>query len=246
MRQLYPTSRDEDLDALYTELDVPAAPADRPWTYLDMVASVDGAAALDGRAGGLGGEADRLAFSRLREWCDAILVGAETVRAEDYGPPRPTKEAQARRRARGLESIPRLIVVTASADLDPGARLFADPQRRPLLLVPEDVTLSADLARVADAVAVGQRRVGLRAAFARLRAMGIARLLCEGGPSLNVELLREDLVDELFLTIAPLLVGSDAPRIVTGDLAVPRTAALVELREHEGALLARYRLTAGG
>ena len=67
MRRIYPSERDETLDALYTELEFPAPPPQRPFLYLDMVASVDGAAALEGRAGGLGGEADRVAFSRLRE-----------------------------------------------------------------------------------------------------------------------------------------------------------------------------------
>lgn len=232
------------LDELYTDLDFPPPPPHRPHTYLDMVASADGAATAAGRTELLGGEADRVAFSRLREWCDAILVGASTVRVEGYGPPRPREASQQRRRARGLDAVPRLVVVTASAALDPSARLFSDPEQRPLLLVPGDVEAAriAVLTAVADVVEVGRGWVDLRAAMGALRERGVERLLCEGGPSLNAQLLREGLVDEIFLTIAPQLVGASRHRIVQGPLPDPPPLELSELREHDGELLLRYRV----
>ena len=244
MRRLIPDVADERLDDLYLELALPAPPDDRPFLYLDMVASADGAATVRGRTGELGSDADRLAFSRLREWCDAILVGAETVRIEDYGPPRPADASIARRERRGLAPVPTLVVVTASCRLDPATRLFSDPDRRPTIVTVEDADPEAldPLRAVADVVQVGHGRVDLPAALQLLRDNGVAHLLCEGGPTLNSELLRHDLVDDLFLTLTPQVVGTSRRRIVEGVVDHgPRTLGIIELREHDGELLLRYR-----
>lgn len=244
MRRLIPDVAAEELDELYLELDLPVPPDDRPFLYLDMVASADGAATVRGRTGELGSDADRVAFSRLREWCDAILVGAETVRVEDYGPPRPTDASRERRARRGLDPVPALVVVTASCRLDPATRLFADPDRRPTIVTIEDADREAveALRAVAHVVQVGHGRVDLPRALRLLRADGVSHLLCEGGPTLNSELLRHDLVDDLFLTITPQVVGTSRRRIVEGVVDHgPRTLEIVELREHGGELLLRYR-----
>lgn len=248
MRRFIPSVREEELDDLYRDLELPAPPDDRPYLYLDMVASADGAATIRGRTGELGSDADRLAFSRLRGWCDAILVGAETVRIEDYGPPRPTDETQQRRRARGLTAVPRLVVVTASCRLEPGARLFSAPDRRPVILTIEDTDPSALAAirEVADVRQVGHGRVDLTAALGHLRDEGVRHLLCEGGPTINAELIRLGLVDELFLTMTPQVVGASRRRIVEGAIDHgARHLELVELREHDGELLLRYRFSPG-
>lgn len=249
MRRLIPDEADEHLDDLYLELDLPAPPDDRPFLYLDMVASADGAATVRGRTGELGSDADRVAFSRLREWCDAILVGAETVRVEDYGPPRPTDASRERRARHGLAPIPKMIVVTASCRLDPATRLFSDPGRRPIIVTIEDADPEAldPLRPVADVIQVGHGRVDLPGALRHLRGDGVAHLLCEGGPTLNSELLRHDLVDDLFLTITPQVVGTSRRRIVEGVVDHgPRTVEIVELREHGGELLLRYRFDRPG
>lgn len=248
MRRLIPSVRDEDLDDLYLEPDLPDPPEHRPHLYLDMVASADGAATIRGRTGELGSEADRLAFSRLRGWCDAVLVGAETVRIEDYGPPRPTETTQRRREAHGLAAVPPLVVVTASCRLEPDARLFSDATRRPIVLTVEDADRRAvsALREVADVRMVGHGRVDLSAAMGHLREDGIRHLLCEGGPTLNGELIRLGLVDELFLTMTPQIVGSSPRRIVEGAVDHgAREVELVELREHDGELLLRYRFPEG-
>lgn len=241
VRRLLPTPGRETLDELYLDLDFPEPPATRPHVYLDMVSSVDGAATADGRTRGLGGEADAVVFGRLRGWADVILVGAGTARVEDYGPPRTGPELTARRRARGLSAVPRLVVVTASGQLDPRSRLFSDPDRAPLILAadttpPDRVAVLRDLAEVRR---MGEGWVDVAAALAALRDDGVGRICCEGGPTLNAELLRGGLVDELFLTIAPQLVPRSPLRIVRGDLAGVRLE-LVELREHAGELLLRY------
>jgi riboflavin biosynthesis pyrimidine reductase len=245
VRRLLPTPGQEALDELYLDLTFPPPPSNRPHVYLDMVASADGAATLAGRTADLGGDADRVAFSRRRGWADAILVGAGTVRVEDYGPPRPSAATRERRAANGMAPAPRLVVVTASGRLDPDARLFADPERPPLILAraaPPRERLAALDGR-AEVRAVGELRVDLPDALAALRDDGVERVCCEGGPTLNAELLAAGLIDELFLTIAAQLVPRSPLRIIAGA-AEPADLELVELREHAGDLLLRYRVGA--
>lgn len=240
MQRFLPAPGDESLDDVYADLVVPAGDT-RPHVYLGMVSSVDGSAVVDGRSAGLGGEADRAAFRRLRETCDVILVGAGTVRSEDYRPPRAPDDVVARRTARGLAPRATIAVVTASGELDPDARLFADPTYRPVVVT----TASADadhLAGVADVLRCGDDDVDLALALDQLAARGAGRVLCEGGPTLNGALLAAGLVDELFLTLAPSLVGRSPHRIVAGALGSPVELELTGLRHHAGELLLRYRI----
>lgn len=256
VRRLLPDVADLDLDDLYADLaaEVDAAfgagldadlasPAGgaRPYLAVGMVASVDGAATVDGHTGALGGAADQVAFRRLREVCDVVLVGAATVRVEDYGPPRPRPGSVERRRARGLADRPRVAVVTGSGRLDPDSRLFADPDHVPLVVT----TATADVGHLdgrAEVVRCGEGRVDLAAALAALGERGLLRVLCEGGPSLNAQLLAADLVDELFLTVTPVLLGGDALRVVEGVPAPRRDLELVSLHHHAGELVLRYRI----
>lgn len=246
MRRLVPDPGEEDLAELYTALRLPDPPPQRPYTALGMVSSVDGAAAVDGRTAALGGEADQRAFSALRETCDGVLVGAGTARTEGYGPLRPSAASRRRRADRGLDEVPRLVVVSGSLDLDPHARLFADSAQPPVVVTTEDADPQrrARLAPLAELVTAGTGRVDLSAALQRLRSMGMGWLLCEGGPRLAGELVAGGLLDELFLTLAPTLVSGGAPRIVTGHLPGPRPLELLEVREHTGELLLRYRIAA--
>lgn len=244
MQRFLPEPGDESLDDVYTDLEIPAGDA-RPHVYLGMVASVDGSAVVEGGSAGLGGEADRAAFRRLRETCDVILVGAGTVRREDYRPPRAPDDVVARRRARGLAPRATIAVVTGSGELHPGARLFADPTYRPIVVT--STTAEAEhLDAVADVVRCGDEEVDLAAALRELADRGARRVLCEGGPTLNGTLLRAGLVDELFLTIAPSVVGSSPHRIVAGDLPAPVGLELTGLRHHAGELLLRYAVVGHG
>ncbi len=243
MRRLSPNGQEEPLEDLYADLRFPER-ADRPYVVLHMVMSADGGATLRGRTGGMGGPADRLAFRRLREACDAILVGAGTVREEAYRPPTLSPDARKRRVAQGLSPFPRLVILTARAALDPGHRVFSDPERVPLVVAPEDTDpepLRA-IARVAEVVRCGRGEADLARLLRLLRARGIRWVVCEGGPRLAAQLLNLELVDELFLTLAPWMVGSGERRLVEGALPAPRRLRLLEAREHEGDLLLRYAL----
>lgn len=244
MRRLHPDAADLELAALYAGLTLPDRGPSRPWwVAMCMVSSVDGAASTDGVSGGLGGEADRLALSRLRGAGDVVLVGAATVRQEGYGPLVGSAERRADRRARGLAEVPRLAIVTASGELDPTSAPFTHPQQRPLVLTtrPAADRVRDRLGDVADVVAAGEEQVEPTTALAHLARLGLSRIVCEGGPRLNSQLLGAGLVDEVFLTVGPLTVAGGAPRIAQGGTERPGPLRLESVFEHDGDLLLRYR-----
>lgn len=236
-------------DALDDALEVyEAYRPERPGAFLriNMVASLDGRiAGADGVSGTLGGEGDRAAFLALRHHADGILAGAGTVRAEDYGAMRVRDELAAARAADGRPGPAPIVVVTASVDLDPSARLFTVDGAAPIVVTTEDAPqdrVAAVEGAGARIVRAGRGRVDLPSALTTLREHhGLAHLLCEGGPSLNGQLLAEGLVDELCMTLAPSVVGGqDDKRIVDGlDQRVSLTLTHV-LKDGEELLL-RYR-----
>lgn len=229
MRRLHPDPADPvDPADVYGD---PPEGEGRPGLRVNMIASADGAVTVDGRSGGLGGAGDRAVFHALRARADVVLVGAGTVRAERYGPPRGDRP-------------PRIAVVTRSCDLDWDAPLFAEPTTRPLVVTvagaPPDRLARAG--EVADVVVAGAEDVDLPRALRLLGDRGARAVLCEGGPSLNGRLAAAGLVDELCLTVAPLLAGGDARRIVAGPaLSPPPAMALASVCEEEGYLFLRYR-----
>ncbi len=243
MDQLLPTLETAVDPITLVAADRRPVPADRPWTLVNMVASIDGAIEVEGRSGGLGSPADKEMFHALREVPDVILAGAGTVRAENYGPVQLDEAAQARRIARGQRPLPRLAVVTARAHLDPRSRLFSDPTQRPLIITSAHAPSEAvdRLRDVADIVIAGSTQVALRDAFAQLRHGGANVVLCEGGPTLNDHLLAADLVDEWCQTIAPVLTGGNAARGAHGtSTGVTVNLPLVRILHEDGVLLLRY------
>jgi riboflavin-specific deaminase-like protein len=242
MRRLWPDVGDVDDVAALVAAESRPAPADRPWLLVNMVASLDGAITIDERSGGLGGSADRAMFFALRHVADVVLVGAGTARTEDYGPTRASEEVRAARRARGQAEVPRLALVTRSLDLDPSARVFSGPDNRPLVITyegaPEDRVAALDA--VAEVVQLGATEVDLVAALRRLHADGARVVTCEGGPTLNGDLIAHDLIDEWCLTIAPMLVAGDAGRGSRGPAAVPHRFELARLLEADHDLLGRW------
>lgn len=219
------------------------APEGRPWVALNMVASVDGATAIDGVSGGLGGAGDKEVFRALRAAADVILVAAGTVRAEGYGPPKTAPEQQRAREDRGQAPFPRIAIVTGSLDLDPTTPVFADAPEPPLVFTGSEAPADrmAALAAVADVRRSAGSRPDLAEVLAEIGATGASMVLCEGGPSLNGQLIAAGLVDEVNLTVATTLVGGDAKRLASGGSAAPTPMVLEHLWEHEGELCLRYR-----
>jgi len=171
-------------------------------------------------------------------------VGAGTVRIEGYGPLRVSDASVAWRTAHGMSAHPVFVIVSRSLGLDPASRIFTEARVRPVIITTAAPGFAAERARfdaVSDVIAVGDEQVDLHAAVEALRARGLARLLCEGGPSLFGSLLAADLVDELCLTVAPQLNSGDAMRIAQGAGATPRDMQLVEVLRSGSELLLRYR-----
>jgi 5-amino-6-(5-phosphoribosylamino)uracil reductase len=243
VRRLWPDPGDvEDIDALLAS-DARPAPAERPWLLVNMITSLDGSVAIGGKSGALGGPADKAVFHGLRAVADVVMAGAGTVRAEHYGPAKPTELQRAARRSRGQDEVPRIAVVTRSADLDPGMRLFADPGPLPIVLTcdaaPADRRRA--LEEVAEVVVAGHDDVDMAVALSELRGLGASVVTSEGGPHLNGDLVAADLVDEWALTLSPMLVGGTAGRAAVGPSPVdPRAFELDRLLEGDGLLLGRW------
>ena len=223
LRRLLPEPGEVDADALFAGIDFAAlAPPGRPYVVVNMVTSADGRAALDGRTAKMSSEADRAVFHALRTAVDAILVGTGTLRAERYGRMVRDEGRREIRRARGLEPEPLALVCSRTGDFPTDIPLFNDPEARV-------VTYTG-----------GSPSEALRRAYDE---HGVRSVLCEGGPTLNAAMLAEGVVDELFLTVAPLLAGGAEPlTILTDGDATP-----LELRwalEGDGGLFLRYAVTA--
>ena len=210
-----------------------------PLVRAGFVQSCDGAVSVGGRSDPLSGPADKAVFRALRAVSDAVLVGAGTVRAEDYGPVRLGPAGLRWRAAAGRAEPPPLVVVTRSCALEPTARCFSGDVRT--LVVTCGAAPSAareGLAEVADVLVAGEDDVDLPAMLRALAGRGLAHVLCEGGPALLTDLLAAGLVDELCLTVSPQLVGG-APALLTRGLPARVGLSTVHLLEADGALLWR-------
>jgi riboflavin biosynthesis pyrimidine reductase len=218
----------------------------------NMVGGLDGCAAVGGRVGALSDDVDAELFRRMRSVADVVLVGAETVRRERYGPVRLSDEARDARRAAGRASMPRLALVSRSLDIDWTLPLFSDshPSASPIVVTcagadPERVKHAAD---VAEVLVAGDSSVDFRVAIPLLAALVRHRapdtpaiVLCEGGPVVLGELVTAGLLDELCLTLSPVLGGDPLPvavfRVQLGELAAYELAHVLG---HGSTLFLRY------
>ncbi len=230
---------------LYPALPRPR-PAGRPWLMVNMISSADGAIAVDGTSGALGNPADQAVFSAVRACADWIVAAAGTVRAERYSLPRPGAESLRARRAAGRADRPRLAVVSASLHLGLDLPLFADQRPGddlPVILTGRDAPAGAveSLAPVAEVVRLGSARPQPAEILAELDRRGAGVVLSEGGPSFNGQLADAGMIDELCLSVAPLVAGGASPRIVHGSLrTVPLDLAIDHLLEASDTLFVRY------
>jgi len=218
----------------------------RCWVRGNMIASLDGGATADGKAGGLAGPGDRSLFALMRNAADVILVGAATVRVENYsGAQVPLAQRHARQR-RGQSEVPPIAVVTRSGNLDPVARFFTRTEVQPLILTCDDSVNDTRLrlgaaADVLNASGRDSANVDLATALKLLAERGLLRVLTEGGPLLLSQLIADDLLDELCLTVAPMLVGGLGRRIAAGAGEVRTTMRLAHmLSDDQGYLYTRY------
>jgi riboflavin biosynthesis pyrimidine reductase len=239
MRQLLPSPADDlsddDLLAAY------ATPPEQ--LRVNFVSSADGAVTLNGASGGLSGPADKRLFQLLRDLADVVLVAAGTIRNEHYGFPDFSAERRARRRDAGRAELPTFAIVSRSLDLDLSSSLFTDPPVRTVVLT--DETAPADRRKNLERYAEVVTTDGLAGHVRALRERGHGRILCEGGPSLFAGLAKEGLLDELCLTLSPMLAGPGPGRIEAGPEHGPVPLRLTALLEEDGALFHRFAVEKG-
>ncbi|TDW29476.1 pyrimidine reductase family protein [Cryobacterium psychrophilum] len=194
--------------------------ADRtvPLVRVNFIASIDGASTHDGLSGALNNADDKLVFDTLRMLTDVILVGAGTVRAEGYGGVRLSPADAAWRVEHGIPPQPPIAIVSGRLDLDPGHPVFTEAVVRPLVVTHAKAPVGARkaLSRVADVLVCGEDAVDPVAMVLALAVRGYPQILCEGGPSLFGALLEADCVDEVCLSVSPVLEGGSADRISRG------------------------------
>ncbi|GAA0995420.1 pyrimidine reductase family protein [Subtercola frigoramans] len=229
---------DAQLIALY-------APADRSERLVraNFVSSIDGSATVEGLSGRLGGPADKRVFDVLRQLCDVVVVGAGTLRAEGYGAMRLEPGAALWRAQNGLPEHPAFAIVSRGLELDLESDVFTKAPRRPLILTigSADAARRAALEHVADVVDCGQNSVEPKLLVAELLGRGLTQIHCEGGPSLLGDLVANDELDELCLTLSPVLEGGEGPRITRiSRPPVPRALTLDHVLIAGSMMLTKY------
>ncbi|HJP74139.1 MAG TPA: pyrimidine reductase family protein [Pseudonocardiaceae bacterium] len=246
MDQLWPgtaalfSPTDDDLRALYGYPEQ----LTQPWVKVNFISSLDGAATVRGRSGGLGDDNDKRIFRLGRQLSDVILVGAATAVTEKYRGVKRSEMAGVDRAALGLAPVPTIAVVTAKCTIEPHTLLVADTEVPPIIYT----TSNADQARRdalaeagAQVVLTGTDRVDLQAVKADLGQRGMSRIDCEGGPRLFGSMIVAELVDELCLSISPMLTSGDSGRIAVGPLpAQPQRMRLRSVLHGGDMLILRY------
>lgn len=205
----------------YAALDFNAlAGEDRPHLIVNMVATADGQGKIGENTAELGDAADTALFATLRERVDCVMAGTSTIGIENYSAPARQVETQQRRSAAGLRPRPFIATVTRSGRLPLSAPLFSDPELEVLVFSDVEPDTGSAVARVQHIATTDPVEVAevLRQDF------DVRAALLEGGPKLNAPFFSAGVVDELFLTVAPLLTGSEPSfPIISGTLpdAVP-------------------------
>ncbi|HEX4008815.1 MAG TPA: dihydrofolate reductase family protein [Solirubrobacteraceae bacterium] len=238
-------------ERLYTGMDLASkAPDGRPYLICNFAASADGKATAGGTSGALGGDGDKRLFRLLRTQVDAVMAGTGTLRVERYGPLVTSEVMLGIRAAEGRAAQPLAVTVSRSGDIPFDIPLFADPSSHVAVFVPPGTAVPDHGARItahplpAAGKADGGDGAGseLTAVLATLRRdHDVRSVLCEGGPLLFDALLAEDLADELFLTLSPVLVGGAERGITAGpSLPAPRPMRLTWTLERDDHLFLRY------
>ncbi len=242
MLRLHPDPGPTTVPDQLRDLDLVAEPReDRPYVITNFAISLDGRATLGGRSGEIGSDTDTQMLVGLRTKVDAVMIGAGTMRAERYGRVVGDSEKRSRRERKGLPHDPLMVIVSGNLDLPWDAPLFTAGGGRVLIFTsshaaPPETKTSLRVVRHRD-------RVDLREALRHLRSdRGVRALLCEGGPRLHAQLIEAGLVDELFVTHAPKLIGGDGPGLAAGLPEADRELELRWLLQEGGELFGRYRV----
>jgi riboflavin biosynthesis pyrimidine reductase len=233
VRRLHPAPTvelsDDDVRAAY------AFPDRVPWVRANMVSTLDGSMrGVEGGSRSISTPADQRVFSIAREAAEVILVGAGTIRAEDYRPSRKT-----------------VAIVSNRLDLPLSLRMLADrtaENPRPIVFTTDEAAAdaSAGLRALVDIVASGSGMVDIHRVVDELATRGLARIHCEGGPRLLSDLVAAGLLDELLLTIVPRLLGGGPDEhilTVPTGFDPPLRLAQEQVLEADGSVFIRARVS---
>jgi riboflavin biosynthesis pyrimidine reductase len=247
LRRLFPEPAGDVDDAELESLYGYPSELEHPWVQVNFVSSTDGASTVDDRSRGLSSPGDSRIFGLGRDLAEVILAGAGTVLTEGYRGVKPNEVRTERRARLGLADVPPIAVITRRCMFEPDSPIIADTVVPTIILTclsaPEERREALAKAG-ADVIVAGETTVDLAKALRALADRGLYRVNCEGGPRLFGELITADLVDQLCLTISPILVSGEATRIAHGLLmpAEPLKLALTSvLTEDDGSLMLRYR-----
>lgn len=224
----------------YAELEFGAGATERrPYVIVNMVATADGQGRIGENTAELGGPADADLFATLRERVDCVMAGTGTIAAESYNAPARTQDVQARRRAAGLAARPLLATISRSGELPTEAPLFADEGLRLRVFSEAELELDSVKAQTAQVMTTDPAEV-----LMALRMQDDVRsVLLEGGPHLNTPFFERELVDELFLTVAPTIIGNGDPfPIIAGPLTRNQKLHLISAFTGDEHLFLRYRV----
>lgn len=241
LEQIFPAHQvdpsDEQLLELYS-----AGRTRSPWVSFNFVASVDGAASLNGLSGQLGNPTDQRIFHLLRRPADVIVVGAQTIRTEGYGGNLISTAGRQWRLARGMSAHPPVAIVSGTLNLDPSLEVFTQAPVRPLVVTHGAAPQSRReaLSKVADVVLAGDEELDVKLLLAELAQRGMHQIHSEGGPTLLGSFQGADVVDELALTLSPFLVGGPAGRISRTPGQHQQGMALAHILREDSMLFLRY------
>lgn len=241
MRQIWPDFDDDigdhKLERLYSYPDA------RKWLVANFVSSVDGAVEVGGRARRLSNPPDQRVLHLGSDLADILLVGATTAMVEDFRGMHPDETTRRRRERHGLRDVPPTAVVTTGRSLPADAPVISQAPTPTIVITCATAPAGKQKAwedAGAELLIVGDDTVDLGTAVRELTDRGLLRIDCEGGPHLFGSLLASGLVDELRLTLSPLLVSGAHERIAAGTLLEPTDLRLASVLTENDVMLLRY------
>lgn len=219
----------------------------RPWVFANMIMSVDGAFAREGRSGGLGGSADKAMFHALRGLADTILVGAGTARTERYRRPSSDEPTTLARQERSQTPAPQLALVSGSGHVPDDQPFRTGTGPDPIVFVPrsrlERMDGDSELDRTGiEYLGAGTEAVDLDEVLDQLAERGTKLVLCEGGPQLLGDLVAAGLLDQIFVTLAPKMVAGTHTGLLGSHPELDAELTLEHVMTADGYLMLNYTI----